>query len=208
MPKRVAVVSGGPTWRRGISAILSDAGYATVELDSLAAWRPGRGGAAIALRLTGDDALAAIESFVGDHPHIPIVAVMPTVGVGEYAAALRRGATGAIAEDEPAAAFALAFDAAFLSTSAAPTRLIRAMAARMRPTPADKWLSDADISRLKMLARAATVADVAEQSGYSEREMFRILNALYRTLGVESRTQAVIWAAHHGLLDEGDAIAD
>ena len=207
MGKRVAVVSSGPTWRRGISAILSDAGYATVELDSLSAWRPGRGGAAVALRLTSDDALTDMESFVGDHPHIPIVAVMPTVGVGEYAAALRAGATGAIAEDEPATAFALAFDAAFLSTSAAPTRLIRAMAARMRPTPPDAWLNDVDVERLRMLARAATVAEIAEQSGYSEREMFRILSALYRLLGVESRTQAVIWAAHHGLLDEGDGIA-
>ena len=38
--------------------------------------------------------------------------------------------------------------------------------------------------------------------------MFRILNTLYRTLGVDNRTQAVIWAARHGLLDEDDAAAD
>lgn len=32
--------------------------------------------------------------------------------------------------------------------------------------------------------------------------MFRILKVLYAALGVENRTQAIIWATRHGLLED------
>ena len=43
---------------------------------------------------------------------------------------------------------------------------------------------------------------MADMVGYSEREMFRVLNELYATLGVDNRTQAIIWATRHGILDD------
>ena len=63
------------------------------------------------------------------------------------------------------------------------------------------WLTEDDFVNINGLAAGATVAELAEGAGYSEREMFRILKQLYAALGVENRTQAIIWATRHGILE-------
>ncbi len=56
---------------------------------------------------------------------------------------------------------------------------------------------------LRMLGQGGTVAAIARSAAYSEREMYRLLAKLYRRLGAESRTEALLRAAGWGLLDEG-----
>ncbi|WP_432482231.1 hypothetical protein [Kineococcus esterisolvens] len=56
---------------------------------------------------------------------------------------------------------------------------------------------------LRMLGQGGTVAAVARSASYSEREMYRLLAKLYRRLGAETRTEALLRAADWGLLDEG-----
>ncbi|WP_306208159.1 helix-turn-helix domain-containing protein [Actinoplanes sp. RD1] len=53
---------------------------------------------------------------------------------------------------------------------------------------------------LRTLAGGSTVAALANQVGYSERAMFRLLQGLYRRLGVRSRTEALIHANERGWL--------
>lgn len=202
MPRRVAVVGPGPAWRRGVAGILGDAGFDTIEIDVLDAWRPGRGGVAVAYRCSGDDGLDRISEFSSDHPHIPVVAIMPEIGPGEYAAAIRAGAATAVTEDGATDEYSLAFNAALADLSTIPVPIMRAIASRLRPGVGEGWLTENDIGRLRALAAGATVADLAEHAGYSEREMFRLLKTLYGALGVDGRTQAIVWAARHGLLDD------
>ncbi|SEU14237.1 helix-turn-helix domain-containing protein [Nonomuraea wenchangensis] len=45
-----------------------------------------------------------------------------------------------------------------------------------------------------------TVADLADRAGYSERAMFRLLQALYREIGVATRIQAIVRAQERGWL--------
>ena len=52
---------------------------------------PAAGGAAVALRTPDEAVLMDVAEFTADHPHIPLVAVVPVLGVGEYAAAVRAG---------------------------------------------------------------------------------------------------------------------
>ena len=54
---------------------------------------------------------------------------------------------------------------------------------------------------LRALAAGATVHQLAERIGYSEREMYRLLRAVYDRLGVPNRTQALVWATRQGILD-------
>jgi len=204
MVRKIAVVGPGPAWRRGVAAVLTDAGFATVELESLSAWKPGRGGTSVALRATDATMMATIAEFASEYPHIPLIVVMPEVGAGEYASALRSGALGAVADDDTAEAYTLAFEGAYHGRSVVPSGLMRAMAARLPPILDESWLSADDTQRLRRLAVGSTVAELADHAGYSEREMFRMLNSLYDTLGVANRTQAIIWAARHGVLDDPD----
>jgi DNA-binding NarL/FixJ family response regulator len=63
-------------------------------------------------------------------------------------------------------------------------------------------VDDADLERLRALAGGTTVAQLADDNGFSEREMFRILSDLYESIGVKNRTEAIVWAARYGVLDE------
>ncbi|MGW3346424.1 hypothetical protein ACWDA3_24195 [Nonomuraea rubra] len=86
--------------------------------------------------------------------------------------------------------------AAELATGAAASA--RAFAAR---SPAHV-LTQEQLSWLRELATGATVAQLANQVGYSERAMFRLLQTLYKDMGVRTRIQAIIRAQEQGWLRE------
>lgn len=54
---------------------------------------------------------------------------------------------------------------------------------------------------IQRLAAGTTVASLAGDVGYSEREMFRILHRLYERMGARNRTEALVLATKWGLLD-------
>jgi DNA-binding CsgD family transcriptional regulator len=56
------------------------------------------------------------------------------------------------------------------------------------------------LSWLRELSNGATVAQLAEHVGYSERAMFRLINSLYRQMGVHNRLQAIRHAQEAGWL--------
>ena len=56
------------------------------------------------------------------------------------------------------------------------------------------------LSWLRQLANGATVVQLADRAGYSERAMFRLLRSLYRQMGVRTRLQAIMRAQEAGWL--------
>ena len=185
-----------------MSAILDEAGMTTVEFPGLEEWVPGRGGVAVVVATVEEASLAAIPEFIEEHPSIPLIAVVADLTVGLYAEAVRAGAVVAVAEDETPEVLVKVIDAALEGRASVPVAVIRAMAARIpvAPDPA-AWVSDEEASWLQRMAAGATVADLAEAVGYSEREMFRMLRETYTRIGASNRTEAIIWATRHGLLD-------
>ena len=206
MAVRVAVVGDTRTWRRGTSALLQDAGYSTSDVAELPAWRPGRDGRAVVVAIDGEPAIEALREFCHEHPHIPVVTVLPELSLDSYAAVVRTGATGAVCEEESPETLALTLQAALAGYGAVPSAILQAMAARIPKTPEPgAWVSPEEAGWLQRLAAGATVADLAEDVGYSEREMFRNLRDTYAKLGVRNRTEAIIWATRHSLVEIGDA---
>lgn len=202
MSKKVATVGGTPTWRRGMTAVLAEAGYTTAECESILEWRPGRGGTAIVMLTTGPEERQAITDFVADYPHIPIVAVIPQLDVASFAEAIRAGAAGAVDEAEDTEVFARSIEAAIGGRVEAAHQLVAAMASRIPSSPDPQaWITGDEAEWLRALADGATVAALAERIGYSERETFRMLGELYAKVGVRNRTEAIIWATRHGVLD-------
>ncbi|WP_220449105.1 hypothetical protein [Nonomuraea mesophila] len=54
--------------------------------------------------------------------------------------------------------------------------------------------SPRQLSWLRQLTKGSTVAQLARRAGYSERAMFRLLQALYEEMGVATRIQAIVRA--------------
>jgi DNA-binding NarL/FixJ family response regulator len=183
--------------------VLAEAGYATVELPQLGSWRPGRGGSAVVVAVPDAGSLEDVRAFGEEHPDVPVVAVVDDLSVATFAGAVRAGAIAAIDDDEPVEAFVVVLESAFQGRAAVPESVMRAMAARIPGAPhPSAWITDEEADWLRCLAAGETVADIADRVGYSEREMFRTLRETYTKLGARNRTEAIIWASRHGLLEE------
>ena len=63
-------------------------------------------------------------------------------------------------------------------------------------------ITDEEIGWLAELASGETVARIADETGYSERAMFRRLHEVYERLGVSGRTEAIVAAERLGLFAE------
>ena len=102
----------------------------------------------------------------------------------------------------PTDALAAVLEASLIGRASVPETVIRAVALRIPITPgAEAWVQPGEAGWLRQLAAGVPVCDIADSVGYSEREMFRMLHDLYVRIGVRNRTEAIIWATRHGLLD-------
>lgn len=185
-----------------MTAVASDGGFTTVEFTVLSEWKPGRGGSGLVAWAGDPSVFERISAFRIEFPAIPVVAVIPDLDLGSFAAAIRAGVWGAVDEAEPAAVFHRVIESALDGQISVPRHLLTAMASRIPTAPdVSAWISDDQSRWLRALAAGVTVADLAGKIGYSERETFRMLGELYQQIGVKNRTESIIWATRHGLLD-------
>jgi DNA-binding NarL/FixJ family response regulator len=185
-----------------MEAGLSDLGYATAFFPGLDVWRPGRGGRAVIVFVPDDGTLDALVDFGSEYSHIPVVAVVPELELASFARVIRAGARGAVDDADSIEVLAEVLSAAIMDRVSVPLHIAEAMARRI-PPPQDigATVDEREADWLRALATGETVAGLAEGIGYSERETYRMLGDLYQRLGVTNRTEAIIWATRHGVLD-------
>jgi DNA-binding NarL/FixJ family response regulator len=66
-----------------------------------------------------------------------------------------------------------------------------------RPVP---QVSDEELAVLRLVAEGLPIASVAARLGMSPRTVRRRMHDLCDRIGVTGTMQAVVWAAHHGLV--------
>ena len=149
-----------------------------------------------------EEALDDSVDFVAEYPHIPLVAVIPDLDLASFARAVRAGASGVVDDADSLDSLREVISSTLQDRVSAPVHIVRAMAQRI-PPPLEigATLDEDEIGWLRGLAAGETVGGLSERIGYSERETYRMLCDLYRCLGVTNRTEAIIWATRHGLLD-------
>jgi DNA-binding NarL/FixJ family response regulator len=194
---RVAVVDPLPMFRHGVTAILAADGHAVDTPDDPVAWASRRTSALVLLTLTREAdwrLLARLREVPGPPAVIGLIDGVPAV-LG--ARAIRSGARSVLPRDAAAPLLRRTVEATLDEQSVMPAVVIAAVlgpAADLAPvaTAGAVWLRE--------LAAGTTVAQLAAQSGYSERAMFRLLRALYRQMGAGSRVEAIIRAREWGWL--------
>ncbi len=97
---------------------------------------------------------------------------------------------------------AVAVAGAWRELSCLPISAVRSLAEKDSGPPSSPRVAipPRDVAWLRALADGATVAGVARSAGYSPREMYRLLGALYARLGTTNRTEALLCADRLGLL--------
>ncbi len=152
----------------------------------------------VVLRPADSAALAALQ--VQRASRLETVHVLDDGEVQTYADALRSGATGAFASDAELDQVVRVIRSAAVGQTLLPTRVARSLSRRRSGSPPQ--LERHERQYLRRLADGGTVAALARSSGWSEREMYRLLAAVYARLGATNRTEALLLAERWGLLDE------
>ncbi|MEV4621562.1 DNA-binding response regulator [Asanoa sp. NPDC049573] len=200
MTLRVAVVDRLPMYARGLAVTLSEHGGPAEVPTDLLEWARRPGEPLVFLGLTEEadwGLLAALRTVRAD---ALVVGVIDVPGLAEVVRAVAAGAAGVLDRDATPAAVADVLRATLDGRSLVPLDVLRSLVAGLTAESASRPITADEIHWLRKLADGTTVPRLAQEAGYSERMMFRLLAGLYARLGVDGRTKALIRARDEGWL--------
>lgn len=190
----VMVVHEVPAYRQGLRSGLSDVGFAVREAPSAALVGDGWNACLLTVGSVRDcDALAELRH------RGPVVALLADPTPVNYQLALRYGAAGAVAQSAALHEIGRALCAALDGMALLPVAVARALTAGAAPTPDALQLSGQLTEWLRALSQGLSIAAIAQIAGYSERQMYRRIQQLYRCIGARDRREAILIAARWGL---------
>ncbi|MGJ9423297.1 hypothetical protein [Aeromicrobium sp. CF3.5] len=185
---RLKLVGGTPAMRRGLHDIVVDDGACQDHENS------GTRRIVIVIHEAGESVLPAPHR---EDEHEIIVAAVS--GDDAFWAALARGYDGVVdlrgSESSTALGVRAALVGQFVVSAAMANQMMRG-SATVENVP-----SAHELAWLARLSTGWSVLELAETELLSERVMYRRLAAVYRRLGVASRTEAIATVARAGLLD-------
>ena len=197
----VAVSDPVPAYRRGLCAALGEAGFTPHDAHGLEDLAAPAGRSAVLATLVLPDDTPRLARWRATNPGLVIVAMLQQPVVTSYQQALEAGADAAVAWDATPETVVKVLQAALDDHVLLPVAVARALAAPREIRPELPTVSAWEARWLRMMASGMTVAELAREASYSEREMFRLLNRLYQRMGVRHRSEALVKAAQAGLLD-------
>lgn len=200
MVVRIAVTDPLPAFRRGVTAILRDAGFEPESPDDPVAWLSDRRPAALIVTLLSDTDWELLETLHRSSADTVLVALLEQVTVETSVRALRAGAACILPRSTSPAALSKSFTAAVNGQSIIPLDVLRALIVTGPSAPADHRPSPQEREWLRGLSRGVTVGRLAADAGYSERMMFRLLRDLYTRIGAQGRPDALVKAQAEGWL--------
>jgi DNA-binding NarL/FixJ family response regulator len=197
----VAVIDSSPAYRRGLAAALAEAGFTVQQPDDVVRWASRKGDRVLIVTLEAGLGTETMRRFVSAGPDVQLVALLTEPTASAYREALCLGACGAVGHDDPLVEIVETVGAAVRRRTLLPRRIAFEVAKTNGARSVAVKLSVQETEWIRALASGATVAELAERVGYSEREQYRLLKRLYAHLGVDKRSEALVMAGTLGLVD-------
>ncbi|MGX6604070.1 DNA-binding response regulator [Micromonosporaceae bacterium Da 78-11] len=196
MTVHVAVLDPLPMYQQGVAATLSAIGHIVETPEDPLAWVRRSPGAVVLLTLAvhGDwELLFRLRDETSPHA---VIAVVEDDVVVHGVRAVRAGARSVMPRCVTNETLRRTIEATLDGQAVLPAGVAAALASgEEHSLPAAERLE-----WLRQLAEGATVAQLAQRAGYSERAMFRLLQALYQEIGVRTRLEAIMQARDRGWL--------
>jgi DNA-binding NarL/FixJ family response regulator len=134
-------------------------------------------------------------------PIVEVVAVTSFLEEEKIRGALEAGATGYLLKDADAADVAAAIRAAVAGEMHLDPAAAKALTASLRaPKSAGDDLTPRERDVVVLIAEGGTNRQIATRLGVTERTARTHVSNILAKLGLASRTQAAMWAVHHGLV--------
>ena len=197
----VAVADPVPSYRCGVVAALLQAGFDAEAIENPESWVKVTGRRALLVTATLPQEASRLGALTAEGDDVVIVVLLRDVSPAAYREALKQRAWGAVAWDAPPETMVEVLRAALECQCVLPTHVAQSLADGRDLTAELPELSDWETLALQLLANGATVADVANETKYSERETCWLLHRLYKRIGAGNRIEALVQAARFGLLE-------
>jgi DNA-binding NarL/FixJ family response regulator len=198
---RIAVLDPLPVFRQGLMAVLGDSSFEVRSPDDLLTWIREERRPFVLITLLSSDDWTLLARLRETRPDTTVIAVLADASLHSHVHAILSGAVAAVSRDALPETLRKVFEAAVAGESLLPVEVVRALTGSQPMQEKDESTpSTEEIGWLRELAFGTTVAQVADQAGYSERAMFRLLRALYRRVGARNRTEALMRAQERGWL--------
>lgn len=199
----LAVVDPLPMYQQGVVAVLSAAGHTVETPDDPLAWahRGPPGLMLLTMATKADwDLLQRLRDHTSNHS---VIAILAEDSAAFGARAVRAGARSVLSRGVTASVLRRTVEATIDGQAVLPVSVVAALATGVAPaSDIGPQLSAEQLTWLQHLATGMTVAQLARLVGYSERAMFRLLQALYRQVGTRTRIEAIMYAQQQGWLLE------
>jgi DNA-binding NarL/FixJ family response regulator len=197
---RIAVVDPLPLFRQGVATALQAAGHTVETPADVLVWAQPRTAAVVLLTVSSErdwELLSRLCTQAGAFQSVIALVDKESTVLG--ARALQAGARSVVSRDVTAETLRRTVEATIDGQAVMPTAVADALVSGVSAFAENRPSID-QLSWLRVLANGVTVAQLADRAGYSERAMFRLLNALYRQIGVSNRLQAIMRAQEAGWL--------
>lgn len=185
---RVAVVADDRLVRRGLVALLVEAGVAVVDADE---------GSLVELFDTGDIDVALVDGVVDASDGVWVALVEDEIAA---ASARSSGASGALHREAEGAQLAAALAAVVQGLVVLDPLFVSEERDEGRPQPGFEPLTPRESEVLEHLAMGFSNKEIGGELGISERTARFHVAAILDKLGAQSRTEAVVLAARAGLV--------
>jgi DNA-binding NarL/FixJ family response regulator len=198
----LAVCDQASSYRRGLGSALTAAGYLVEEVDDVPGQPLVSGLEAVLLTVRSVSDWQAVRDVLTVNRGLKVIALLVDPTPDRHAEALRCGAHGAVPWESPPETILEVVTAALKGLTVLSTSVAQAIALSGAPLYDPDWITAEEIEWLKMLAGGATVQQLAEKAGYSERALYRLLHGLYGRMRVANRTEAILQASRWRLLGD------
>ena len=197
---RVVLFGLPPVYESGLAAVLTSHGMVCSVLPRLAVLPGLLSQGPLVLVLPGARRAEVPVQLSGPAAGLSLVHVVDELSAAACADALCAGAAGVVGTTSDPATVATAVRSAAAGQTALPSSVARSLALGTREVAVE--LSGDERRWLRELADGSTVSALARSAGYSERETYRVLSAIYAKLGATNRIQALLIAERAGLLGD------
>jgi DNA-binding NarL/FixJ family response regulator len=202
MSVRIAVLDPLPMFRRGIREALGGVAFEPETPSDLMDWVHDEPRRVVLLTMQSAEDWALLTELRQQNSEIVVVAMLQDVATTNYIRAILSGASAVVPRDAQPEYVQRVLDEAMSGRCLLPIEVVRALSSSSGLALDDdaEAPSPQELQWLRQLARGATVGRLANDSGYSERAMYRLLGDLYRRIGARNRTEALLQASQRGWL--------
>ena len=156
------------------------------------------------LRMEPMDGIETTRRIRAGHADVEVVALTSFGETARVQAALEAGASGYLLKDADADNVTAAIRAAHRGDLQLDPAVARRLMSSLRPDTSRsslKELTARELDVLRLLASGRANKEIAVELALSERTTRTHVSSILRKLGLNSRTQAALWAVREGLVD-------